>query len=276
MQIAALAGRSSSRGAAVARAKTGLFLVEGPQGVREAVRCRADAVRDVYVSDAAMASWPEIVETALEAGLFVHPVSDEVAAALSGDSQGIVAVARSWEVSAPAVPPGARLVVILSTVRDPGNAGTAIRVADAAGADLVVLAGESVDVFSPKVVRATAGSLFHVPVVRGVTVADAVAAVRAAGLQVLATGGGGDVELGAAGLVRPELSTAGSSTAGLSLVEPAAWLFGNEAHGLSAEEMALADGVVRIPLFGAAESLNLAAAVSVCLYASAFAQRRGA
>ena len=252
-QVAALAGRSAS-----ARERSGLFVVEGPQGVREVVRHRADAVRDVYVTDGAAVAWPEIVAEALAAGLFVHPVNDEVAAAMSGDAQGVLAVARQWGVGVLGIPAGARLAVILSDVRDPGNAGAVVRAADAAGAALVVLAGQSVDVFSPKVVRATAGSLFHVPVVRGVSVADAVAAARAAGLSLLAADGGGALELS------PGL---------LELSRPTAWLLGNEAHGLSRDQLALADASVRIPIHGAAESLNLATAAAVCLYASAFAQR---
>ena len=254
-------GSISGTAARAARERSGQFLVEGPQGVRELVANRADLVRDVYVSDAARLAHAAIVDAALEAGLFVHPVTDEVSAAMSRDSQGIAAVARMWDLAPVEVPAGARLVAILSDVRDPGNAGTAIRVADAAGADVVILAGESVDVFNPKVVRATAGSLFHVPVVRGVSVADAVGAARSAGLVVLAADGGGDIELPGGG------STNGANT--LELAQPTAWLFGNEAHGLAAADLALADRVVRIPIYGAAESLNLATAVAVCLYASA-------
>nr|PZM95108.1 MAG: RNA methyltransferase [Actinomycetota bacterium] len=251
-QVAALAGRSASP-----RERAGLFVVEGPQGVRELVRHRPDLVRDVYVTDDACHAWPEIVAEGLEAGLFVHPVADDVARAMSGDAQGVLAVARMWDVTRLEVPAGASLIAILADARDPGNAGTVIRAADAAGAALVVLAGQSVDVFNPKVVRSTAGSLFHVPVVRGVSVADAVASARVAGLRVLAADGGGEAELS------PSLA---------GLAGPTAWLLGNEAHGLSDEQIALADLSVRIPVHGAAESLNLATAAAVCLYASAFAQ----
>lgn len=251
-QVAALAGRSASP-----RERAGLFVVEGPQGVRELVRHRPDLVRDVYVTDDACYAWPEIVAEGLEAGLFVHPVADDVARAMSGDAQGVLAVARMWDVTRLEVPAGASLIAILADARDPGNAGTVIRAADAAGAALVVLAGQSVDVFNPKVVRSTAGSLFHVPVVRGVSVADAVASARVAGLRVLAADGGGEAELS------PSLA---------GLAGPTAWLLGNEAHGLSDEQIALADLSVRIPVHGAAESLNLATAAAVCLYASAFAQ----
>ena len=141
-------------------------------------------------------------------------------------------------------------------MRDPGNAGTVIRTADAAGAGGVVLAGSSVDAYNPKTVRATVGSLFHLPVAVEPDPAAAVAAAQAAGYTVLAADGAGDVDLFDA-----------------DLTGPTAWLFGNEAWGLPAELAALADQRVAIPIHGRAESLNLATAAAVCLYASARAQR---
>jgi TrmH family RNA methyltransferase len=133
-----------------------------------------------------------------------------------------------------------------------------IRAADAAGADVVILTGSSVDPYNPKVVRATTGSLFHLSIVTGVTIEAVAAEVRAAGLTLLAGDMGGEPLPGL----------------GDALLEPTAWLFGNEAHGLSDAARALADRTVAVPIYGAAESLNLATAASVCLYASAFAQRR--
>ena len=254
-QVAALAGRS-------ARRRAGQVLVEGPQAVRELVAHRASHVRDVYVLEDALASRGPlalIADAALEAGLHVHPVSADVARALSADSQGIVAVASSAAVFSQ-LPSAPRLVAILSQVRDPGNAGAAIRVADAAGADAVVLAGDSVDPTNPKVVRATAGSLFHLPVVRAPSLDAAVSAAREEGMTIFAADVSGDNELGAADA--PDLSG------------PTAWVFGNEAWGLSADELSLADRVMRIPIFGRAESLNLGTAAAVCLYASAWAVRR--
>lgn len=254
-QVAALAGRS-------ARRRAGLMLVEGPQAVREVVAHRASHVRDVYVLEEALTSrgpLAAIADAALDAGLYVHPASAEVARAMSADCQGIVAVASADAVLS-AMPAAPRLVAILSQVRDPGNAGAAIRVADAAGADAVILAGDSVDPTNPKVVRATAGSLFHLPVTRAAFLADAVQAARDAGLRVLAADVSGEVELGTA--------------AGPDLTAATAWVFGNEAWGLSAEELEFADQVVRIPIFGQAESLNLGTAAAVCLYASALASSR--
>jgi len=147
-------------------------------------------------------------------------------------------------------------------VRDPGNAGTVVRCADAFGADGVVLSTGSVELTNPKTVRASVGSLFHLPVTVGADLAAVVEAAHAAGLQVLAADGSGDVEL-------TDLVTQGL------LARPTLWLFGNEAWGMPAQDRALADRVVRVPLYGAAESLNLATAAAVCLYATATAQRAG-
>jgi RNA methyltransferase, TrmH family len=154
-----------------------------------------------------------------------------------------------------------RLVAVLAEIRDPGNAGTVLRTADAAGAGAVVFAGDAVDPYNGKCVRASAGSLFHVDVVRAADPVAVVEALRTAGLTVLATTGYGDHDL-------DDLADAGR------LAAPTAWLFGSEAHGLPAALTAAADARVRVPLHGRAESLNLAAAAAVCLYASARALRR--
>jgi TrmH family RNA methyltransferase len=167
-------------------------------------------------------------------------------------------VARTWDVATLAVPDRARLLAILADARDPGNAGTAIRVADAAGADAIVLAGDSVDAYNDKTVRASVGSLFHLPVSLEVPVVEAISAAKAAGFTVVAADGAGEVDLFKARDL---------------LAGRVAWLFGNEAWGLPDEVAALADHRVAIPILGRAESLNLATAAAVCLYASAAAGR---
>jgi TrmH family RNA methyltransferase len=154
-----------------------------------------------------------------------------------------------------------RLLAVLVDVADPGNAGTVIRTADAVGADAVVLAGASVDPHNPKCVRASAGSLFHLPVVRGGDTATAVAELRKAGLRTLAT------------TLDAEADDLDSSVVQAVLDGPVAWLFGNEAHGLPDAVTVLADARVRIPIRGSAESLNLAAAAAICLYATARTQQ---
>lgn len=266
-QVRALAGRS-------ARSRHGQFLVEGPQSVREAVRHAASSVRDVYLTPAAAARYTEIVDDARAAGLFLHVGAPEVLDAMSADAQGVLAVVRAGaptlaEALAARAPERVGrplLVAVLATVRDPGNAGTVIRAADAAGADLVVLAGESVDVHNPKVVRSTAGSLFHLPVVTGLPLDAALTELRGMGCQVLAADGTGPLDLD------DLLDDAGSGTAP-DLAGPTAWVFGNEAWGLPEADRDLADAVVRVPIRGRAESLNLATAATVCLYASSRAQR---
>jgi TrmH family RNA methyltransferase len=151
-----------------------------------------------------------------------------------------------------------RLVAMLCGVSDPGNAGTVIRTADAAGADAVVLTRGSTDPYSGKCVRASAGSLFHLPVVTGVSIAPTVTALHDAGLTVLATTLDGD-----------SIDDLDDVLSG-----PVAWLFGNEAHGLDEAAVAAADRRVRVPIRGRAESLNLAAAAAVCLYSAVRAQHR--
>ncbi len=204
----------------------------------------------------------DLLKLAAAADVQIHSVSGSVMASIAQTvtPQGFVAVCRFLDVPLTLEPPP-RLVALLAEVRDPGNAGTVIRVADAAGADAVVLTRSSVDVYNPKCARASAGSVFHLPVTVEADVAATVAALRAAGIQVLAADGAGPTDL-------DELDEAGE------LARPTAWLFGNEAWGLPPELRALSDSVVRVPIHGRAESLNLATAAAVCLYASARAQRR--
>jgi len=276
--VRALSGRST-------RARSGRFVAEGPQAVREAVRFAADLVRDVYLTPDAAERYPEIVAEARERALHLHLGTDEVLHAMSADCQGVLAVVNATTPSLAEVLSSApRLVAVLVNVRDPGNAGTVIRAADAAGADAVVLTESSVELFNPKVVRATAGSLFHLPVVTGIALPELVSALQSAGLTVLAADGMGEYDLDelldlvGASPVTPTRGTGatvsgGQPAAAPNLTAPTGWLFGNEAWGLAPADLALADAVVRVPIHGRAESLNLATAASVCLYASARAQR---
>lgn len=240
------------------REATGLALLEGPQVVREAVAHAAETIEELYFTSSAFERHPQLAEAATAAGIEVEFASDAALAAMADTRtpQGVLAVAHQTPVRVrDAVEPGARLVVVLDEVRDPGNAGAIIRAADAAGADAVILTGSSVDAYNPKVVRATTGSLFHLRVSTGATLQAAADAVRDAGLALLAADMHGD----------PLPAT--------DLTAPTAWVFGNEAHGLSDQARALAERTVAVPIYGAAESLNLATAAAVCLYASAFAQR---
>ncbi|MFI6349417.1 TrmH family RNA methyltransferase [Streptomyces sp. NPDC050560] len=247
------------------RAKERRFLAEGPQAVREATADgpRGPAVEELFTTADAADRHPDVIAAARAAGARVHLADDTVVTGLSTTvtPQGIVAVCRFLDTPLDTVLAAApRLVAVLAQVRDPGNAGTVLRCADAAGADAVVLTDASVDAYNPKCVRASAGSLFHLPVVVGVPAAEAVDGLRAHGARVLAADGAGADDLDT------ELDHD-------RLAGPTAWLFGNEAWGLPEETRALADAVVRVPIHGRAESLNLATAAAVCLYASARAQR---
>jgi RNA methyltransferase, TrmH family len=201
------------------------------------------------------------VSAAQQAGADVQLVSGEVMSELAQTvtPQGLLAVCDFVDVPLAALDNSTmRLAALLANVRDPGNAGTVLRTADAAGADAVVFADASVDPYNGKCVRASAGSLFHLPVVAGARLADAVGALKDAGLRIVAADGRSGTTLD-----DPDTREA--------LRAPTAWLFGNEAWGLPPELLALADQSVAVPIYGRAESLNLAAAAAVCLYASASA-----
>lgn len=245
------------------RAERGLFLAEGPQAVREAAAHPA-GLAELYFTTAAADRHPEIIEAAQASGAALLPTTDEVIASISDTvhPQGMVAVCHRLDTSlADALSPSPRLVVLLANVRDPGNVGSVIRAADAAGADAVLVSDESVDVYNPKAVRATVGSLFHLPIVVDATIETALGQCRVAGLRILAADGTGPFDL-------DDEAESGALRA------PTCWIFGNEAWGLPDGIRRLADAVVRIPIHGRAESLNLSTAAAVCLYASARAQRR--
>jgi len=265
-------------GRRAARQREGLFLAEGPQAVGEVVIHRPDAVQDLYfearggqteastrqagsgqaVTPAAVTRQAALLDAARERGLSIREVSHEVLVAMSDAlvPQGVLAVCRNIDVDLDVVLDlRPRCVVILANVRDPGNAGTVIRGADAAGADAVLLSDSSVDIYNPKVVRSTVGSLFHLPIVTGVPVEALLGRVCDAGLMLLAADGNGDLLLG-------DIDLTGSH----------AWVMGNEAWGLEADVRAACDAVVRVPIYGKAESLNLAMAATLCLYQSAGVQ----
>ncbi len=244
-----------------ARRKLGLVLLEGHSAVSAAIE--TGQVREVFASPLAAQRHADLLRGLESAGISWHLVSEDAAAGLSETvtPQGLVAVAplprpdlaRTLR-RAPRLAAG-RIVVVLVEARDPGNAGTVIRTADAAGVDCVIFAGESVDPWSGKCVRASAGSVLHLPVIDGVTVDDTVLALRAAGCRVIAADGHAAQGLHAGA----EQSLAGDH----------AWLFGNEAHGLPRLLVRSADISIAVPVYGRAESLNLAAAAAVCLYESA-------
>ncbi len=247
---------------AAGRRRSGQFLVEGPHAVTELLLAADRAgrwhVSAMYATAAAVARHPEVVAAAADGTRLVE-VSDRVMAAMSSAAapSGVLAIARIPEpqpLQLPAVGFGALLV----SVRDPGNVGTVIRAADASGAAVVALSPGCADPFSPKVVRSTAGSLFHLPVTRVADTHRAIAEARGRGWRILATAADGELSL-------DDLARG----AGPAPTAPQLWLLGNEAHGLDVDVRAEADAVVRIPIRGHAESLNLAMAATLVLFASA-------
>lgn len=234
------------------------FVVEGPQAVRELLQYAGPAALDLYLTTSAGERHTDIVALAEGAGVRVRLCTDGVLAAMTDTPhpQGMIAVAEPVDVplDEAMATVGDGFVVVLTNVRDPGNAGTVLRAADAFGAAAVLVSDASVDIYNPKVVRSTVGSLFHLPVSVGTPVPELLAACRDAGLRVLAADGSGQTAL-------PEVD----------LSVPHAWVMGNEAWGLEPEVRDLCDDVVSIPIVRA-ESLNLAMAATVCLHASASAR----
>jgi RNA methyltransferase, TrmH family len=238
----------------VGRRRAARFLAEGPNLVEAAMR--RGLVSEVFATEAASMRFASLLS-----GAPVHIVTERAAKALSDTVTpiGLVAVCSVPDTSLADVVAGApRLVAVAVEISEPGNAGTLIRIADAMGADAVVLAGHSVDPYNGKCLRASAGSIFSIPVVAEVDAAAVVSAMQEAGLQVLATTVDGEVSLDEA-----------------DLAPPTAWLFGPEAHGLPAELAEVATRRLRIPMPGSAESLNVASAAAICLYQSSRAQRLG-
>jgi TrmH family RNA methyltransferase len=245
-----------------ARLQTGFFLLEGPQAVTEALTYRSELLVELFATPTALDKYPEIARIADEIGLEVEFVTEDVLDSMADTvtPQGIIAVCKQFPTSLKDILASEpKLIAILEEVRDPGNAGTIIRAADAAGADAIILTGRSVDLYNPKVVRATTGSIFHIPVAIAADLETVIEKVKGYGLQILAA------DIKGADLL--EARTTGA------LDKPTAWLFGNEARGLNDEHFALADSAITVPIYGHAESMNLATAASVCLYESAFAQR---
>ena len=238
------------------RESDGAFLAEGPQACREGAL--AGKVTELFLTQEALDRYPEIVATVENSGAEITLCNSTVIEQFSSTvtPQGMTAVVRMWDQNPDAIfHASAKLVVALTAVRDPGNAGSVIRVADAAGADGVIMSSDSVDLFNPKVVRSSVGSLFHLPIAMGQNLPETISTARSNGMQVLAADTGGISLYGDADLAKPTL-----------------WIFGNEAWGIPKEVLELVDHVVSIPIYGQAESLNLATASALCLYASATAQ----
>lgn len=253
--VAALGRRSM-------RERHGVFVAEGPQSVREAVSWRPDGVREIFADPDGQERHASILQAARRAGIPIRATSPEVLATMCDTStpQGLLAVCRHLHVPLEEILGAApRLLVVLTNVRDPGNAGTVIRGADAAGADAVIVGSSSVDVYNPKVVRSAVGSHFHLPVAVGVDIPSLLVRLRELSIATYAADGSGQ-----------------RTVHEVDLATPHAWVMGNEAWGLPPELLDACDEAVAVPIYGKAESLNLAMAATVCLFASGHARYAGA
>ena len=255
------------------RSRHGQTLVEGPQAVCELLACAPRLTRDLYITDEAVERHGDVAELASAAGVWTHVLAAQDMRDLSADAQGVVAV-----ISTPEAPDldsllrEASLIVATLDIADPGNLGTIIRTADAAGADAVVVGKASAELYSPKVMRSAAGSHFHVPCVAGIEASELAARAREAGLQVLTAEGTGEWELPVLVREAAEAKILGAAPSGPDLRRRALWFVGNEARGFAGCDFD-ADARVAVPLYGKAESLNVSTALAVCAYASAMAQR---
>jgi len=242
-----------------ARLETGLFLLEGPQGLKELVSS-PELVVEIFASAGALDRYAAEFQALGSSGCSVVEVSEKTMGRISDTRtpQGVIAVLRQFDIQlADLVATHPRLVVLLDRIQDPGNAGTVLRAADASGADSVIFSKGSVDLYNPKLVRSTAGSLLHVPAATDVDALSAIASLKAAGMQVFAASGAGE-----------SLTDIDADV----LSKPTAWVFGNEASGVAPAVIEACDKTVAIPIYGSAESLNLSTAAAICVYTSAFAQ----
>lgn len=248
------------------RLKQGLLLVEGPQSCAELLRFYPDAVRDVYVEVGAPSPAIQVAREALGVTSWVHPVTRQVMNLFAPSAQGIAATAELSLLPSDKLPPAEvseeGAWAVCARVQDPGNLGTIIRIADACGLSGVLALGGCADPSSPKVIRASAGSLFHLPVYSGASFADLARLSQENGGYLVGLSGAAEIDL-------PTFTTASNATA-----SPLFICLGNEAQGLSSEEIALCNETIAIPMWGKAESLNVATAAAIALHAIASARTR--
>jgi TrmH family RNA methyltransferase len=237
-----------------ARQTEGAFVVEGTNVLDAALDGEAD-IEAFFAAPEAEAECPALLDRAAERGIPIHRLAPGVLERVAGTvtPQPVLAVARRRPLTLPDLTTGEapepRLLVVGIDVRDPGNAGTLVRSTEAAGAHGVIFSRGSVDVTNPKTVRASAGALFHVPVVEGCDPQEVLGVLGDLGLMRIAA-----------------VAHDGERPDRLDLNRPLALVFGNEAHGLSADVGDRVDAQATIPMPGRSESLNLGMAASILLY----------
>lgn len=248
------------------RLKQGLLLVEGPQACAELLRFYPEAIRDVYLCHRAPEPAIQVAREALGVTSWVHPVTPQVMNLFAPSAQGIATTAELSLLPSDKLPPAEvseeGAWAVCARVQDPGNLGTIIRIADACGLSGVLALQGCADVSSPKVIRASAGSLFHLPVYSGAAFADLARLSEENGGYLVGLSGAAEIDL-------PTFTAASNATA-----SPLFICLGNEAQGLSSEEIALCNETIAIPMWGKAESLNVATAAAIALHAIASARAR--
>jgi TrmH family RNA methyltransferase len=234
------------------REEKGLYFIEGARIVEEALAAGA-RISTVFVTEAFLRAGGNLAELLEKSGCRTYSVTDQIFREISDTEtpQGILAVVRMSKMDLNAAEINGGLFVILDSVRDPGNMGTIIRTADAAGFSGVVICKGCVDVYNPKVLRSTMGSIFHIPLYSGGNAVDAVKALKSRGIKVFASHLDGK-----------------SSIYQADLAANAAIVVGSEAEGISDETAEASDLLVRIPMPGAAESLNASVAAAIMMFES--------
>lgn len=224
------------------REKTGRYLVEGFHLVEEALKEEQTVLEVIVSQDAQMPA-----SFRLEGAEVIY-VTDDIMKAISDTEtpQGIVAVCEHKKLDLAGITLGR--VLLIDAVQDPGNIGTMIRTADAAGMDAVILGSGCADLYNPKVIRSTQGSLFHLPVLRA-ELSEVIPHLQERGIPVFGTALEGAVPF--------EEADKGSQFA---------LLLGNEGQGVSAELLAMTDRNLYIPIYGRSESLNVAIAAGILMY----------
>lgn len=241
-----------------ARDEQGLFVIEGLKIFEEARL--TGSLAKAYFSESfyygKLESDPGFFHN-LEYEVVTDKVFQEVSETMT--PQGVLGIVRSAEYALEDILRGANpCLLLLEDIRDPGNLGTMIRTAEGAGITGIILNSSCVDIYNPKVIRSTMGSVFRVPFYRTGDFSGTVTKLKEYGIRVFAA----------------HLSGKPYDTEG-SLAKSSAILIGNEANGLSEEASSLADCLIRIPMEGKVESLNAAVAAAILMY-EAHRQRRGA
>ncbi len=236
------------------------FIADGIQSVREALSPKipsAPKVERLYLTEAGLAKLESEIEPEILATCDIYPVSDEVMKAMADTEspQGILAWCSYLDMTLYKLGQlGAKKIAYFWEIQDPGNSGTVIRTADACGFDAIVFSDKSVDVFSPKTVRATVGSLWHIPVVESVPLEEMLNFARSGEFETFAFAGDGQTSL-----------------LEIEQNEKQLLIFGNEARGLPEIEGITAR--VHIPMKGHSESLNVASAASIAMFQCGIARK---